>query len=187
MLTNVVDQRREQNAKRRKLADEERDRQRNSRNGGAAPDTRQFAAVQGDPVYMNAMITPALKPGETHPLPAIPIFRPGELTDAERKKQNHDMIVNRGAIKAANMANKSAAAALKSQLLAGDNKDVEMSDGKVEDKPMPIVTSTKRKAGEMTDAPPEASLPDKPKAVEQEPGTDTVRCVPSCCLLKGRC
>ena len=45
----------------------------------------------------------------------LPLFTPGNITK-EAKAMTHDMVVNRGAIYKANLANKSAAAALKSQL-----------------------------------------------------------------------
>ena len=63
---------------------------------------------------MDAVTVPArpLK-GDTMPampVASIPVFRPGELSSAETKRLNQDLILNRGSVKQANLANKSAAA-----------------------------------------------------------------------------
>lgn len=55
---------------------------------------------------------------------AFPLFVPGNMTSSitkESRSVTYDMVVNRGAIQKANMANKSAAMVLKNQLLAGES------------------------------------------------------------------
>jgi len=57
----------------------------------------------------------ASRPSNNDAPVGLPLFTPGNITK-EAKAMTHDMVVNRGAIYKANLANKSAAAALKSQL-----------------------------------------------------------------------
>ena len=114
-----TEQRRDANAKRRKLDEQKRTDQQSSdgnsslRNGRrGSPDYSSPSSGTGrggrtkDPVFAPAN---------------LPLFVPGrgELTKEERAV-THDMIVNRGAVYKANAANKSAAAVLKSQLLGGN-------------------------------------------------------------------
>jgi 5'-3' exoribonuclease 2 len=53
----------------------------------------------------------------------LPLFAPGNISK-EAKTMTHDMVVNRGAIYKANLANKSAAAALKGQINGASSTDV---------------------------------------------------------------
>jgi len=135
---------------------------------------------------MDAIITPKPVKGDTMPtlpVPGLEVFRPGDLTREDKKRMNHDLIMNRGAIKQANMANKSAAAALKSQLLSTDSDIVMQGDGSVDgttsaiatDPSLPHVTPTKRTADEITNDPPATPMGlDEPKGAEGEPNLDTV-------------
>lgn len=117
-----TEERRDANTKRRKL--EEQNRNNGQSNGG--PRGRR-----GSPDYSSPSNTtsrgrakdPAIAP------PDIPLFIPGKgpLTKEERTV-THDMVVNRGAIFKANAANKSAAAALKSQLLGTSQPNGVLTD-----------------------------------------------------------
>jgi 5'-3' exoribonuclease 2 len=91
-----TEERRDANAKRRKL-------QEAGRNGrGGHQDSPSNGRQNGLPSHSDA---PA----------GLPLFAPGNITK-EAKTMTHDMVVNRGTIYKQNLANKSAAAALKSQL-----------------------------------------------------------------------
>ncbi|KAF3935946.1 hypothetical protein ABW19_dt0200907 [Dactylella cylindrospora] len=90
-----VEERREENAKRRKLQQEN-----NDKNGTGLP------AYKG-----RGERIPIAHPSN------IPLFAPND-TSEETKRLNHEVVVNRAQIRTANYANKSAAAALKAQLLS---------------------------------------------------------------------
>jgi 5'-3' exoribonuclease 2 len=95
-----AEERREAGAKRRKM----RDQSSSGSQGGNGGFDSSAPGGQG-------------KPGPVVPA-GLPLFTPGNVTK-EARAMTHDMIVNRGAIYKANLANKSAAAALKNQLLGG--------------------------------------------------------------------
>ena len=97
-----TEERREAGAKRRKLQEQNN----SNRQGGF-----NLSAARNSAPDANA--GPA----------GLPLFAPANVTK-EARKMTHDMLVNRGAIYKANLANKSAAAALKSQLM-GDNSNSE--------------------------------------------------------------
>jgi 5'-3' exoribonuclease 2 len=105
-----TEERRDANAKRRKLQEQ----QNNGRNDqGSQANRGRSSANTG----FNAPVD-------------FPLFVPGKVTESitrEVRHMTHDMVVNRGAVQKANIANKSAAAALKSQLLGNkiDIDDVE--------------------------------------------------------------
>ncbi|KAI5789728.1 exoribonculease Dhp1 [Peziza echinospora] len=188
--------RREEGQKRRKI---EQNAKKHERRNQKKEET-QRAALESlpEPSYMDSINVPArpLK-GDTMPsapVPSIPLFRPGELSSAETKRLNHDLIINRGSVKQANLANKSAAAALKSQLLSDDlsvdapeTPDTPMNDADSAVDQTPItpqveadgglhVTPLKRKADALVDAaPPTPKERDEPKGGEGEPNLDTVR------------
>ena len=112
-----TEERRDANAKRRKL--EEQNRSNNRQSGGS-----NFTSSDGrrnSPDYS----TPQNRNGQTKASNAasdLPLFTPGKgEIFKEAKKMTHEMAVNRGAIYKANLANKSAAAALKSQMLGQTN------------------------------------------------------------------
>ena len=175
-----TEERRDANTKRRKL--EEQNRNNNQNN------TVQRGR-RGSPDYsspLNGTIgrakDPSIAPAD------MPLFVPGKgILTKEERAVTHDMVVNRGVVHKANAANKSAAAALKSQLLgaqvdlasadqiepsAGDGADVTIT---------PVSASKKRKADLMEDR--DAGTPgrdspnvtNKPQADSDEPPPDNVR------------
>lgn len=105
-----VDDRREQNNKRRKMEEEAR----------AASSSRGSIGGGG---FDSSVITPTGRgrgrgvPNFAPP-PMIPLFKPGDVSK-DTKKMNYDMVMNREGIRKANLQNKSAAQALKAQLLTG--------------------------------------------------------------------
>ena len=105
-----TEERRDANAKRRKLEEQSRS---NSQNSTAQRGRR------GSPDYSSPSSgtigrakPPSIAPAD------MPLFVPGKgILTKEERAVTHDMVVNRGAVHKANVANKSAATALKSQLL----------------------------------------------------------------------
>ena len=187
-----TEERRDANAKRRKLEEQNRS---NSQNNTVQRGRR------GSPDYSspsNSTIGRA-KPPSIAPAD-MPLFVPGKgILTKEERAVTHDMVINRGAVNRANAANKSAAAALKSQLLgaqtdsssaaqiepsrrngAEDNEQNYTSQG-ADVTTMPESGSKKRKADliEDTDAgTPGRDTPDtsnKPQADPDEPPPDNVR------------
>lgn len=96
------------------------------------------------------------------PNPMMPLFKPGDRS-AETKALNHDMIVNRGAIRQANLANKSAALALKETILKKATGEEDKS-----------AVPAKRKADEVEESPTPAPLTPSGES-DNEPNLDTVR------------
>ena len=187
-----TEERRDANAKRRQL--EEQNRSNNQ-------DNTVKRGRRGSPDYSspsNGTIGRA-KPPIIAPAD-MPLFVPGKgILTKEERAVTHDMVVNRGAVHKANAANKSAAAALKSQLLgaqvessapdqtepsAGNHAN---SSGQNDTSPSidvistPVSASKKRKAELMDDADsgtPGRDSPDvssKPQADSDEPPPDNVR------------
>ena len=117
-----TEERKDANAKRRKLDEQ-------NRNNNRQPNAASRSGSNGrrkSPDYSSPTPGSAAwsKPKDPVIAPAdLPLFAPGERVSKEAKAVTYDMVMNRGAIFRANMANKSAAAALKSQLLAGGPKD----------------------------------------------------------------
>ena len=187
-----TEERRDANAKRRKL--EEQNRSNNQ-------DNTVQRGRRGSPDYSspsNGTIGRA-KPPIIAPAD-MPLFVPGKgILTKEERAVTHDMVVNRGAVHKANAANKSAAAALKSQLLgaqvessapdqtepsAGNHanssgpNDTSQSTDVIS---TPVSASKKRKAELMDDTDsgtPGRDSPDvsnKPQADSDEPPPDNVR------------
>jgi len=129
-----TEERRDANAKRRKLDEQNRNNNRYSGGGNFAGN----GGRRGSPDYSaptNNGIARSTKPNSNIPPPDLPLFAPGKGDiSKEARTMTHDMAVNRGAIYKANLANKSAAAALKSQLLSGvgnepgTSKDLQQSE-----------------------------------------------------------
>ena len=187
-----TEERRDANAKRRQL--EEQNRSKNQ-------DNTVQRGRRGSPDYSspsNGTIGRA-KPPMIAPAD-MPLFVPGKgILTKEERAVTHDMVVNRGAVHKANAANKSAAAALKSQLLGAQVESsapdqTEPSAGNhanssgQNDTPQsidvistPVSASKKRKAELMEDAEsgsPGRDSPDvshKPQADSDEPPPDNVR------------
>ena len=150
-----TEERRDANAKRRKLDEQNR----NQNSNGVSSSTP--GGRRGSPDYsspFNGSNGPGKGKDPIIPPPDLPLFVPGKgpMTKEERT-MTHDMVVNRGAIYRANEANKSAAAALKSQLLGGrTEQDAEsnavgdaISNGDTPE--TPLSASKKRKADLMGD------------------------------------
>ena len=170
-----TEQRREAGAKRRKLEEEKR------RNNGRQPSKR------GSPDYE----TPFNGPAEGQAPAGLPLFAPGpEGVPKEVKQITHEMAVNRGALYKANLANKSAAAALKKNLLGNSPKedssaetpeDGDEKNGESEPGQNPSSVLGKRKADLLAeDGPstPDRNTPDAagtPKVDSDELPPDTVR------------
>lgn len=187
-----TEERRDANAKRRKLEEQNRS---NSQN-----DTVQRGR-RGSPDYSspsNGTIGRA-KPPSIAPAD-MPLFIPGKgILTKEERAVTHNMVVNRGAVHKANAANKSAAAALKSQLLGArtDSSSSDQTEPLVGDRTdgsgqndtsqsadlinTPVSASKKRKAELIEDADagtPGRDSPDvsnRPQADSDEPPPDTVR------------
>jgi 5'-3' exoribonuclease 2 len=160
-----TEDKREANAKRRKLQDS--DRGGRGGRGGAYQDSPSNGRQNNRP------------PKEDGPV-GLPLFAPGNITK-EARTMTHDMVVNRGAIYKANLANKSAAAALKSQIngksSAEDNMEGANDDSFTES---PASALGKRKAEFLEDD--DSSTPGRntpqpgtPQTPSDEPPVDTVR------------
>ena len=176
-----TEERREANAKRRKL---EGDR-RNGRNSSGHGDFRQGRNSHHE---NDTFTTNGMGRGRSGQPSAndLPLFAPGKGSKdmVEATKVTHEMAINRGAIHQANLANKSAAEVLKSRLL-GNNSSVQATDGKAdaEGEASQIAPSAlgKRKAelieNEETGTPrrDEHPSPGTPKVDSDEPPEDTVR------------
>ena len=187
-----TEERRDANAKRRKL--EEQNRSNNQ-------DNTVQRGRRGSPDYSspsNGTIGRA-KPPIIAPAD-MPLFVPGKgILTKEKRAITHDMVVNRGAVHKANAANKSAAAALKSQLLGAqvessapdqiepapedhaDSSEQNDTSQSIDVISTPESASKKRKAELMDDADsgtPGRGSPDisnKPPTDSDEPPPDNVR------------
>ena len=186
-----TEERRDANAKRRKLEEQNRT---NSQNNTVQRGRR------GSPDYSspsNGTIgrakDPSIAPAD------MPLFVPGKgILTKEERAVTHDMVVNRGAVHKANAANKSAAAALKSQLLGAQIESfsadpikpsaMDGPDGSTQNDTSqsaeiiaPVSASRKRKAELLEDGDagtPGRDSPDfsnKPQADSDEPPPDNVR------------
>ena len=189
-----TEEKRDANAKRRKLEQENRNGNRHS--GGGPPNGRRKSPDYSMPTHMRG----GKVKEPTGPPEGLQLFEPGKGISAEQKTLTHDMVVNRGAVYKANLENKSAAAALKSQLLKGtlgseasdapedtpktDNKSVGNSDGQVDGENLPktpVSALGKRKADLMDaddSSTPGLNTPNseaKAQADPDEPPPDEVR------------
>ena len=130
-----TEERKEANAKRRKQEEQNRnkDRQLGERGLGGHDGRRKspdYSPIP-DSVSRSKPCDPSIAP------PNLPLFIPGKGSiSREEKAVTHDMVMNRSSIYKANLANKSAAAALKSQLLGGKQ---------AKDDPISPVASEKKK------------------------------------------
>lgn len=168
-----TEERRNANAKRRK----EQERQREDERSRKRPRTS----------LDNQMPTQGSRRGKDLDAGApanMPLFVPGKghLPKAEREL-THSMVVNRGAVYKANMANKSAAAALKSQLLTGSTEPGTSTTSSVEvDVEVSVTTSTnetsplgKRKIDALESEVTTEQESEKPAKDEDQLPEDTVR------------
>jgi 5'-3' exoribonuclease 2 len=165
-----AEERREANAKRRKMNEQGQDFNTGRSNINETPGYEN--------TIMSAPSNRKKGPPDSAPPPMIPLMKPGDLSK-ETKKLNYDMVMNREGIRKANLQNKSAAQALKSQLLSGtletaaetpingaETEESTPSESVVE--PEPVVPH-KRKAAEFE------SEPATPKPKDDEMPPDTVR------------
>ena len=184
-----TEQRRDANAKRRKLEEQNRNSQKSTNGNSSAPGGRRGSPDYSSPA--NGAVRGGRAKDPVFAPSNLPLFVPGrgELTKEERAV-THDMIVNRGAVYKANAANKSAAAALKSQLLGGnqseppsiDSNDLSKEDVEIEEErgdvaesadptDTPILASKKRKAELMEDD--DAGTPGRDSPVSGKPPVDS--------------
>ena len=123
-----TEERRDANAKRRKLEDQNRNNNENA--GGRSYSGR--GARRGSPDYSSPTPGNATRAKPINPTvapPDLPLFIPGKGNiTREEKAVTHDMVMNRGSVYKANLANKSAAAVLKSKLLGGNHVNGASSD-----------------------------------------------------------
>lgn len=109
-----TDERKERNQKRRKQEDQRRDSERNAKRRRSSPD---YGAGKG-------------KGPNAGPPPDIGLMVPGrgELSRQDREL-THNMVVNRTSLYKSDMENKSAAAALKSQMMKGGQAGSDSGNG----------------------------------------------------------
>lgn len=181
-----TEERRDQNAKRRKLEDERRKSARDSTDSnGVAGLVRRASPDYSSP---NGSAVPSKRKATEAAIapPDLPLFVPGPRDPTkEERAVTHEMVVNRSAVFKANQANKSAAAALKSQLLGGQptedstpdsanggeethGPNEETGDSKTAE--TPTSASKKRKAETLED-----ETRTKEKVDSDEPPPDSVR------------
>ncbi|PBP17918.1 5'-_3' exoribonculease Dhp1 [Diplocarpon rosae] len=160
-----TEDRREANNKRRKLEQERAGRgDRGGRGGGNIQDASSNRQT---------------RPSNTVP-EGLPLFAPGANISKEAVAMTHDMVVNRSAIYKANLANKSAAAALKSQINGTTSTEV-TGDANEQITESPGSALGKRKAElfekDNSSSTLEHSTPQPPatKKPDDEPAPDTVR------------
>lgn len=178
--------RRRRQAEERKLANEKRRKQEDQ----ARREEQAKRQRRGSPSYdTHESPTPNRARGSADAAPpsGVELITParGELT-REARELTHSMVVNRGAVYKANMANKSAAAILKSKMMQGSQEgsasneteestpgDSEAADDKMDqDQTSPSVLG-KRKAEADAAATPSKDSPNTPKDDEMPP--DNVR------------
>lgn len=136
---HAAEERRQANAKRRKVEDKGRSNDRYSGGGNSTgPDGRRKSPDYSTPApnsnHRAKPMNPTIAP------PDLPLFVPGKGNiTREEKAVTHDMVVNRSSVYKTNLANKSAAAALKSKLLAGTQTDISVNSAAslVEEGPEP--------------------------------------------------
>lgn len=172
-----TEDRREASFKRRKL-NEQRNEQRRGGGGGGGGPKDSAPQPRSKPAKLDNIV-PGLAP-EAAFMPITSL--PGPL-DAPRKAITHDMVVNRSTLQDVNTANKSAASALKSQLLSkGTSSEQAAADGGENSQSQDVTPSgaSKRKADLIEQdgaATPSTDSPGAttPSAVEDEGPVDTVR------------
>ncbi|OXV08499.1 hypothetical protein Egran_03738 [Elaphomyces granulatus] len=175
--------RRRRQTEERKLANAKRRKQ----DERSHKEERSTKRRRGSPSYDSPTSTKSRNNGGDFAVPSnLPLITPGrgELSKATREL-THSMVVNRGAIYRANMANKSAAAVLKSQLLQDTQSGADVDnvaspqtgDGETSDQASPVALG-KRKAEAMDDES-AATVTNSPivpsNSDEDEEPPDTVR------------
>jgi 5'-3' exoribonuclease 2 len=169
-----VEERKLANERRRKQEDKMRNEERDRKRRRSSPSYGSFESPTGKSGNKS-------RAGDLAAPTAVPLITPGRgnLT-RETRELTHNMVVNRGAIYKANMANKSAAAVLKSQLLKGTPGDTSpvngTSNGNDASDDTPEQTSPsvlgKRKAEILEDEDTEAGTPGRDSPVSHAPPKD---------------
>ena len=187
-----TEEKRDANAKRRKVEEE-------SRAGARKPPGRQSLdngasgrrkSPDYSPMSQQNGSSRSKANDISQPPPGLPLFVPGKGSiTKEDRAVTHEMVVNRGAIFKANLANKSAAAALKSQMLSdqpslsrsSNNTGPEEKMNNIEISETPQTALGKRKAELLEDG--DSTTPDQAtpangngtQAGPDDPPPDTVR------------
>ena len=160
-----TEERKEANAKRRKL--EEQNRNGNHQSNGA--DKIGSDGRRKSPDYSTPTNNRKVKNDPTQPVPGEQMFMPSETN--RNRAMTHDMIMNRSAVETTNMANKSAAAALKSKLLGKQSHPLP-HQGEAD-------SDTIRQDGDTeTQTPPTALGKRKAEFMEADSGLDTQETTP---------
>lgn len=182
MLTLLAEQRRDDNAKRRKI-------ENNARINSQVIHRRE-SATDGKTSTLSF-----LKEADTMlsaPFLGIVVSQPGETSTENTNRTNYQPTHDRGPSCQANLANKSAATAIKSQLLSsqpstllkdGEDKHDEYNTKSVtcfsksspDSLSIPTGVPQKRKANDITINTPTLPVPNETKGAEGEPNLDTVR------------
>lgn len=178
-----TEERRDANAKRRKLGEQNRNNNQYSGGGKMAGN----GGRRGSPDYQtptNNSTTRSSAPNQNSPPLDLPLFAPGKgQISKEVRTMTHDMAVNRGAIYKANLANKSAAAALKSRLLGGNNSgpDTTQDSTPAEDveNPAEVDANPQLKPGDDAHTPTSALGKRKAELIEEDESTTPARNSPN--------
>ncbi|KAI4278058.1 MAG: hypothetical protein LQ337_001281 [Flavoplaca oasis] len=181
-----TEERRDANAKRRKIEDQNRENSRNATSGSYDQNGRR-KSPDYSPTPNNGGRGKALDPRVAPP--ELALFKPSRAPlTKEDKAITHDFVVNRGGVSQANQANKSAAAVLKSQLLGkkdasptgvpvvdrgiGDNANQPTTQDAVDGVQTPASALGKRKAELMEDDETGNSTPATPDSVTKTADPD---------------
>ena len=181
-----TEERRDANAKRRKIEDQNRENSRNATSGSYDQNGRR-KSPDYSPTQNNGGRGKALDPRVAPP--ELALFKPSRAPlTKEDKAITHDFVVNRGGVSQANQANKSAAAVLKSQLLGkkdasptgvpvvdtgvGDNANQPTTQDAVDGVQTPASALGKRKAELMEDDETGNSTPATPDSVTKTADPD---------------
>ncbi|KAL8892385.1 MAG: hypothetical protein Q9215_000659 [Flavoplaca cf. flavocitrina] len=181
-----TEERRDANAKRRKIEDQNRENSRNATSGSYDQNGRR-KSPDYSPTPNNGGRGKALDPRVAPP--ELALFKPSRAPlTKEDKAITHDFVVNRGGVSQANQANKSAAAVLKSQLLGkkdasptgvpvvdrgiGDNANQPTMQDAVDGVQTPASALGKRKAELMEDDETGNSTPATPDSVTKTADPD---------------
>lgn len=181
-----TEERRDANAKRRKIEDQNRENSRNATSGSYDQNGRR-KSPDYSPTPNSAGRGKALDPRVAPP--ELALFKPSRAPlTKEDKAITHDFVVNRGGVSQANQANKSAAAVLKSQLLGkkdgnsaavstdesdvGDAANQSAAQDAVDDVKTPASALGKRKAELMEDDETGNSTPATPESASKNADPD---------------
>ena len=190
-----TEERKDANAKRRKIEQENRNGNGSTRGNHSGPPHGR----RGSPDYSSPSNGPSGRGRGAAPTiapPEMPLFVPGKRNPTrEERAVTHDMVVNRNSVSNANVANKSAAAVLKEKLMnggqgndgpteeEGPNGEGESKGAEASDQANTPISASKKRKAEMIEDDNDAGTPgrDTPDVVAKpapdsgEPPPDTVR------------